>query len=124
MTWKILLEDKPVLVNIEGTSFESGSGMPNPKVVEELDEVVGFAGKYPDSKFELTGYADSTGSAEFNQHLSLMRAESVKKYLVSKGVSAGRITTKSGGSANPVGDNKTNQGRAKNRRVEIHSVAK
>ncbi|MGB8408559.1 MAG: OmpA family protein, partial [Gallionella sp.] len=123
VTWKILLEDKPVLVNMEGTSFESGSGIPNPKVVEELDEVVGFAGKYPDSKFELTGYADSTGSAELNRKLSLMRAESVKKYLVNKGVSPSRITTKSGGSANPVGDNKTKQGRAKNRRVEIHSVA-
>jgi outer membrane protein OmpA-like peptidoglycan-associated protein len=123
VTWKILLEEKPVLVNLEGTSFDSGSGMPSPKVVEELDEVVGFAGKYPDSKFELTGYTDSTGSAELNQKLSLMRAESVKKYLVGKGVSPGRITTNSGGSANPVGDNKTKEGRARNRRVEIHSVA-
>jgi outer membrane protein OmpA-like peptidoglycan-associated protein len=123
ITWKLLLEEKPVLVNIEGTSFDSGSGMPTPKVVEELDEVVGFAGRYPDSKFELTGYTDSTGSAEFNQKLSLARAESVKKYLVGKGVSPGRITTNSGGSAKPVGDNKTKEGRAKNRRVEIHSIA-
>jgi OOP family OmpA-OmpF porin len=71
----------------------------------------------------LTGYTDSTGSAEFNQKLSLARAESVKKYLVGKGVSPGRITTNSGGSAKPVGDNKTKEGRAKNRRVEIHSIA-
>ena len=123
-TWKILLEDKPVLVNIEDTSFDSGSGRPNSQVVEELDEVVGFAGKYPDTNLELTGYTDSTGSAELNQKLSFARAESVKKYLVKKGVSASRITTNGKGPANPVGNNKTKEGRAKNRRVEIHSVAR
>lgn len=123
-TWKLLLEEKPVLVNIEGTSFDSGSGRPNSHVVEELDEVVGFAGKYPDTKLELTGYTDRTGSPELNQKLSFTRAESVKKYLVKKGVSASRITTNGKGPANPVGNNNTKEGRAKNRRVEIHSVIK
>lgn len=123
-TWKLLLEEKPVLVNIEGTSFDSGSGRPNSHVVEELDEVVGFAGKYPDTKLELTGYTDRTGSPELNKKLSFTRAESVKKYLVKKGVSASRITTNGKGPANPVGNDNTKEGRAKNRRVEIHSVIK
>lgn len=121
-TWKILLQDKPVLINVEGTSFVSGSGTPNSKVGRELDEVVGFAGKYSEAKFELVGYADSRGSEMMNQKLSLARAASIKKYLVKKGVAANRIATKGEGSANPVGDNNTKQGRAKNRRVEIHSV--
>lgn len=124
VSWKILLEAKPVLINIEGTSFVSGSGIPNARIGRNLDEVVGFAGKYPETKFELTGYADSRGPEKKNLELSLTRAESVKAYLVKKGVAADRITARGEGSANPVGDNQTKQGRAKNRRVEIHSVNK
>jgi len=119
-----LLEDKPVLINIEGTSFVSGSETPNSKVGKELDEVAGFASKYPGTLLELVGYADSRGSEMLNLKLSLARAESIKTYLVKEGVAANRITTRGGGSTNPVGDNKTKQGRAKNRRVEIHSVTK
>jgi OOP family OmpA-OmpF porin len=121
-SWKILLEEKPV--RIEGTSFVSGSSKLKLKVNSELDDVVGFAGKYPDAILELIGYSDSSGSAKTNQKLSLARAESVKKYLVKKGVAASRISTRGEGSANPIADNKTRAGRAKNRRVEIHSMIK
>lgn len=121
-SWKILLEEKPV--RIEGTSFVSGSSKLKLKVNSELDDVVGFAGKYPDAILELIGYSDSSGSAKTNQKLSLARAESVKKYLVKKGVAASRISTRGEGSDNPIADNKTRAGRAKNRRVEIHSVIK
>lgn len=121
-SWKILLEDKPV--RIEGTSFVTGSAKLKSKVVKALDEVVGFFGQHPDAQLELIGYSDSIGSEKKNQKLSLARAESVKKYLVKKGVAAKRITTKGEGSANPVGDNKTKAGREKNRRVEIRSVIK
>ncbi|HEY5141007.1 MAG TPA: OmpA family protein, partial [Methylococcales bacterium] len=96
--WKILLEDKPVLVNIEGTSFVSGSETPNSKVGKELDEVAGFASKYPGTMLELVGYADSRGSEMLNLKLSLARAESIKTYLVKKGVAADRITTRGEGS--------------------------
>lgn len=122
VTWKILLEDKPV--HIEGINFIAGSGKLKSNSIKELDEVVTFAGKYPGAILELIGYSDSTGSAKTNQKLSLARAESVKKYLVKKGVAAGRISTRGEGPANPVADNKTKEGRAKNRRVEIHSVIK
>ncbi|HLD63859.1 MAG TPA: OmpA family protein [Candidatus Peribacteraceae bacterium] len=56
--------------------------------------------------------------------ISERRAESVKAYLVKKGISADRITAKGEGAANPVGDNATKEGRAKNRRVEIRSMVK
>ncbi|MGA7751145.1 MAG: OmpA family protein, partial [Gallionella sp.] len=121
-SWKVLLEEKPV--RIEGTSFVSGSSKLKSKVNNDLDDVVGFAGKYPDAILELIGYSDSSGLAKNNQKLSLARAESVKKYLVKKDVAASRISTRGEGSANPVADNKTKEGRAKNRRVEIHSVIK
>jgi cytochrome c553 len=121
-SWKVLLEEKPV--RIEGTSFVSGSSKLKSKINNDLDDGVGFAGKYPDAILELIGYSDSSGLAKNNQKLSLARAESVKKYLVKKDVAASRISTRGEGSANPVADNKTKEGRAKNRRVEIHSVIK
>jgi OOP family OmpA-OmpF porin len=121
-SWKTLLEEKPV--SIEGTSFVTGSAKLKSKVVKSLDEVVGFVGQHADAKLELIGYSDITGSEKKNLKLSLARAESVKKYLVKKGVPADRITAKGEGSANPIGDNKTKAGRAKNRRVEIRSVIK
>jgi|GEM_PF-964946 len=121
-TWKTLLEEKPV--RIEGTSFVTGSAKLKSKVVKSLDEVVGFVAQHADAKLELIGYSDITGSERKNLKLSLARAESVKKYLVKKGVPANRIVTQGLGPANPVADNKTKNGRAKNRRVEIHSVIK
>jgi outer membrane protein OmpA-like peptidoglycan-associated protein len=121
-SWKTLLEDKPV--RIEGSSFVTGSSKLKPGVHDELENVVGFAAKYPDAMLELIGYSDSTGSAKTNQKLSLARAESVRKYLIKKGIADRRISTRGEGPANPVADNKTKEGREQNRRVEIHSVIK
>jgi OmpA-OmpF porin, OOP family len=68
------------------------------------------------------GHADSTGSDAYNQRLSVRRAESVKAYLVSRGVAANRIYTEGKGEKQAVADNKTRDGRAKNRRVEIEVI--
>ena len=68
------------------------------------------------------GHADSTGSDAYNQRLSVRRAESVKAYLVSKGIEANRVYTEGKGEKQPVADNKTRDGRAKNRRVEIEVI--
>ena len=68
------------------------------------------------------GHADSIGSDAYNQKLSVRRAESVKAYLVSKGVEPNRIYTEGKGEKQPVASNKTKDGRAKNRRVEIEVI--
>ena len=68
------------------------------------------------------GHADSIGSDAYNQKLSVRRAESVKVYLVSKGIEANRIYTEGKGEKQPVADNRTREGRAKNRRVEIEVI--
>ena len=68
------------------------------------------------------GHTDSVGTDTYNQKLSVRRAEAVKAYLVSKGVEANRVYTEGKGEKQPVADNKSSAGRAKNRRVEIEVV--
>ncbi|MFA4875076.1 MAG: OmpA family protein [bacterium] len=82
------------------------------RVVDALKQV-------PDAKITITGYTDSIGSKGYNTRLSLKRAERMKAYLVSSGIAADKIAVKGHDGANPVGDNKTKEGRAKNRRVEF-----
>jgi OOP family OmpA-OmpF porin len=68
------------------------------------------------------GHTDSIGSDAYNQRLSIRRSEAVKSYLVSKGVEKNRVYTEGKGEKQPVADNRTAEGRAKNRRVEIEVV--
>ena len=68
------------------------------------------------------GHADSIGSDEYNQRLSVRRAESVKAYMVSKGVEQNRVYTEGKGEKQPVASNRTADGRAKNRRTEIEII--
>ncbi|BBI99616.1 membrane protein [Ferrigenium kumadai] len=121
-TWKTLLEDKPV--RIEGANFDTNSAKLRSTSFQKLNEVVEFANKYKDARLDVTGHTDNRGSKAYNQKLSERRAASVKTYLVKKGVVASRITTKGYGFDQPVADNKTTEGRAQNRRVEIRSVLK
>ena len=68
------------------------------------------------------GHTDSVGSDAYNQKLSVRRADAVKAYLVSKGIEKNRVYTEGKGEKQPIADNKTKEGRAKNRRVEIEVV--
>ena len=68
------------------------------------------------------GHTDSIGKDGYNQKLSVARSEAVKAYLVSKGIEKNRVYTEGKGEKQPVADNKTSEGRAKNRRVEIEVV--
>ncbi len=68
------------------------------------------------------GHTDAVGSDAYNQKLSVRRAEAVKAYLVTKGIEKNRVYTEGKGEKQPVADNKTTEGRAKNRRVEIEVV--
>lgn len=120
--YKTVLLDK--LITLEGSSFASGSAKLNPSAGAQLDKGVEFAAKYQNTNLVVTGYTDDRGDAKKNLQLSAARAEAVKSYLVKHGVAADRISTKGEGEASPIADNKTAEGRAKNRRVEITSVVK
>lgn len=122
VVYKTIFTDKPV--TIEGANFDTNSAKLKSSAYMKLNEVVDFANKYKVSNLSIAGYTDSRGAENYNMKLSKKRAESVKAYLVNKGVAANRIATIGKGVANPVADNKTRAGRAQNRRVEIDSVIK
>lgn len=84
-----------------------------------MDRLVTFMKENEGKRVTLSGHTDSIGTAAYNQKLSERRANAVKAYLVKKGVAASRITAQGFGETKPIADNKTRQGRAKNRRVEI-----
>jgi OOP family OmpA-OmpF porin len=75
--------------------------------------------KYPASMLTVTGHTDLVGTPEYNQALSLKRAQVVAKYLETQGIGAGKMVTESKGELQPAADNITSDGRAKNRRTEI-----
>lgn len=88
--------------------------------VPVLDEAASVLKQEPESTGVIAaGHTDSVGTDAYNLKLSMRRAESVKSYLVSKGISAKRIKVEGFGEANPVASNATADGRAQNRRVEL-----
>jgi len=88
-----------------------------------LDKLAGIFKEYPKSNILVEGHTDSDGAAEYNMGLSERRAKAVTSYLVSKGISSGRFTTKWYGEVQPVESNETASGKAANRRVELAIVA-
>jgi OOP family OmpA-OmpF porin len=82
-----------------------------------LDQVATDLKAHPRLKVELEGHSDSVGKDAYNLSLSQRRADSVREYLISQGVSSANLTAKGYGETKPVADNKTEAGRAENRRV-------
>lgn len=88
-----------------------------------LDKLAGIFKEYPKSVILVEGHTDSAGPEDYNWNLSQQRAESVTNYLVGKGISGGRFTTKWYGETQPRATNETSEGKAKNRRVELAIIA-
>jgi OOP family OmpA-OmpF porin len=102
--------------------FDFDKAVLKPAGKAKLDDLIGKVKGINLEVIIAVGHTDSTGSNAYNQKLSVKRAESVKAYLVSKGIEKSRVYTEGKGEAQPVADNKTRDGRAKNRRVEIEVV--
>ncbi len=90
-----------------------------PKSIPALEEIVNYLKSHPSVKLEIIGHTDKGKNPEYNLELSLKRAEAVKDYFVKRGINSNRLSTKGKGSKEPIADNNTPQGRAKNRRTEF-----
>lgn len=104
---------------IEGINFKTNSAAIAKKPYDLLDTAVRVLTDYPDTRIEISGHTDSVGTAEYNKELSQRRAESVRQYLIDKGIRAERLTAVGFGLERPIADNKTSKGKAKNRRTEF-----
>jgi OOP family OmpA-OmpF porin len=104
------------------TFFDFDKAVLKPEGKAKLDDLVGKVKAISLEVVIAVGHTDAIGSDAYNQKLSVRRAEAVKAYLVSKGIEKNRVYTEGKGEKQPVADNKTKEGRAKNRRVEIEVV--
>ena len=103
----------------EAITFQTNSAEIQPQFRRALADIATSVQQYPNTVVRVEGHTDSTGSASYNQDLSLNRAESVTSYLAQSGVSPSRLQAVGYGESRPIATNSTPQGRAQNRRVEI-----
>ncbi len=102
--------------------FDFDKSVLKPEGKAKLDDLVSKVKNVNLEVIIAVGHTDSIGTDAYNQKLSVRRAEAVKAYLVSKGIEKNRVYTEGKGEKQPIADNKTKEGRAKNRRVEIEVV--
>ena len=103
----------------ENLNFEFGSAKLTPESVPTLNDLVDILKAYPSVHVKLEGYTDNVGDAADNKKLSLARAEATKEIMVASGIGAQRITTTGYGDERPIASNDSEEGKAKNRRLEL-----
>jgi outer membrane protein OmpA-like peptidoglycan-associated protein len=111
--------DRGLVVNMGDVLFDTGKADLRGQAREALAKLSGIVLNYPSLRLAIEGHTDNTGALELNQKLSEKRADSVRDYLVSQGLSNGSLGAQGFGMSIPVADNGTAEGRQKNRRVEI-----
>ncbi|BBB65826.1 hypothetical protein UNDYM_1573 [Undibacterium sp. YM2] len=104
------------------TLFDFDKSVVKPPGKQALDDLLNKLQGMNTEVMITVGHTDSVGSDAYNQKLSIRRAEAVKAYLVSKGIDATRVYTEGKGETQPIADNKTSDGRSKNRRVTVEVV--
>jgi OOP family OmpA-OmpF porin len=107
---------------IEGINFKTGSADILPGSYVLLDRAAKVLQDYPDVKLEISGHTDSRGKADYNRDLSQRRADAVKTYFVTRGVASERLQSIGYGPTRPIANNKTQSGRATNRRTEFRLI--
>lgn len=118
---QIVVEVDNVIV-LTGVNFVAGQADPTPESLSVLEKVYSTLAENSNVAFEIRGYADGAGDAKKNLLLSTRRAESVFNYLVTRGIGPERLLAVGYGEENPIATNDTPEGRAQNRRIELHRV--
>ncbi|MCG8440949.1 MAG: OmpA family protein [Caulobacterales bacterium] len=103
-----------------GVAFASGRAVIEKESYPLLDRLVWAAARCRSAQIRVEGHTDASGDPEANQRLSKKRAQAVVDYLILKGVTIDRLSAAGRGDTRPVADNETEEGRARNRRIEIH----
>jgi outer membrane protein OmpA-like peptidoglycan-associated protein len=106
-------------LTLEGVNFEFDSARLTHESYSKLDRVAASLRAHPKVRVEISGHTDEMGTPEYNMTLSRQRAEAVRDYLMSKGVSGSRLEAKGYGETEPLAPNTSEEGRSKNRRVEL-----
>lgn len=114
--------DRRAPLELTGVTFELGQAVLTPESYAALDPVAQSLLAYPEVRVEVAGHTDDLGSEELNLELSLARAQAVRDYLVTQGVRADRLEARGYGSEQPIASNATEEGRARNRRVELRRI--
>ena len=104
---------------LRGVNFKSGKSEMTFESYQALEPILQQLKQYPEVVIEVRGHSDSVGNYSKNMVLSQQRAESVRQYLISKGIEPERIRAAGFGSSSPIADNRTAAGRAQNRRIEV-----
>lgn len=112
-----------ITLNESIVNFDFNSSTLRPTSVTNLDKLAQILINNPDTNINVYGHTDSKGADDYNMKLSERRADAVKSYLISKGIASSRLFTKGEGETMPVASNDTEEGRAKNRRVEFAITA-
>ncbi len=118
------VEVKPTHWVLVGVNFEFNKASLTPESYPILFYAVQNLNENPDTKVEIQGHTDNIGSDQYNLKLSERRAQTVRDYLVSKGIDPSRLTVKGYGETMPVADNSTPEGRSLNRRIEFKVLNK
>jgi outer membrane protein OmpA-like peptidoglycan-associated protein len=116
----VIILERGKAVVLEGVNFVSGSSRLTKDSEITLSEARASLLAQPAVNVEIAGYTDNYGHPESNRRLSLARAQSVRNWLMSHGISSGRLTVIGHGDRNPIAPNNTPEGRASNRRIEFH----
>jgi outer membrane protein OmpA-like peptidoglycan-associated protein len=110
-----------ILVDLKSSLlFSTDSAVLKPAAVDQIAQLGDILAKYPDDRIRIEGHTDSTGSTAHNEQLSLQRALAVRDVLATRGVNPRQMLVEGAGAARPIADNLTPEGRAENRRVELH----
>jgi len=107
------------LINTASVSFEPGSSSFTQSSDAALNQLAGLMLRHPESRLRIEGHTDNTGPESVNLRLSRERAQAVADYLTSSGIASNRLIAKGYGSTQPIDDNFSDAGKARNRRIEI-----